>query len=230
MKVARPKPRHLVLDVSRLSPTLRRQRREFNQALKAVPRPVPWEWAQPRILPLFAGPRFDPPGESLARATAALGPAIEFGLPVGPGFARVDRHVAERWEVTVEQLLDRAMANLRERAAGLDAGLVVTGVLSGRAIRLLDGNPPWASSLLLDRDELERVFGAADQIFAAARTDCLVSALLDIPTRAFAEIVIDLEHEDESLWLDPFILEGGELRWTGMRGPDGDFDEEGDEG
>ena len=224
MKVTRPKPRRLVLEVTRLSPTALRRRREFDQALKAVPRPIPWEWGAPRVLPLLAGPRFDQPGESLVRTTSALGPAIEFGLPIGRTFGRIDRPIAERWEVTVEQLLDRALANLRERAAELDANALTTGVLSGRALRLLDGDPPWASSLLLDRDALVRVFGAQDQVLAAARTDCLVSAPLDVPSRAFAEIVIDLEREEQSLWLDPFALEGGELTWGGT------FDEDDDDG
>ena len=216
MKIARPKPRRLVLEVTRLSPAARREQRAFKDALKSIPRPVPWEWAAPRVLPLLAGPRFDPPGESLVRATSALGPALEFGLPVGRGFARIDRVVAERWEVSVEQLLDRALANLRERAAALPASSVVSGVLSGRALRLLDGEPPWASSLVLVPDELVRLFGPDDQVLAAARTDCLVSGPLDAPSRAFAEMVVDLEHEDQSLWLDPFLLEHGELSWGGV--------------
>jgi hypothetical protein len=222
MKVSRPKPRRLVVEVSRLSPTARRERREFDQALKAVPRPIPWEWGAPRVLPLLAGPRFDRPGESLVRTTSVLGPAIEFGIPIGRAFGRIDRPVAERWEVTVEQLLDRAMGNLSERAADLDANALITGVLSGRALRLLDGDPPWASSLLLDREALLRVFGAQDQVFAAARTDCLVSVPRDVPSRAVAEIVVDLEREEQSLWLDPFVLEGGELTWSGTYDEDDD--------
>jgi hypothetical protein len=224
MKVARPKPRRLVLEVTRLSPTARRQRREFDRALKAVPRPVPWEWAAPRMMPLLSGPRFDDAAEPLVRAPSPLGPLIEFGLPVGPWFARVDRPVAERWEATVDQLLGRAMANLREATASIDATIVTTGVMSGRAVRLLDGRPPWASSLLLDRDALLRVFGSQDQILAAARTDCLLSMPLETPSRVFAEIAVDLEREDQSLWLDPFLLENGELVWEGSL--DDDLDED----
>jgi len=215
MRVARPKPRRLVLEISRLSPAARRQHREYRQALKAVPRPVPWEWAAPRIVPLLSGPIFDPPGESVVRIASPLGPALEFGLPVGPWFARVDRRVAERWECDAVQLRDRAMANLRDLARRLDTGSLKTGVLSGRALRLLDGDPPWASSLLLDQEALTRVFGSHDQLLAAPRTDCLLSMPPDTPSRAFAEIAVDLEREDQSLWLDPFTLVNGELIWGG---------------
>jgi hypothetical protein len=215
MKIARPRPRRLVLEISRLSPTIRRQRREFQRELKAVPRPVPWEWAAPRILPLLSGPRFDPPGEAVVRIQSPLGPMVEFGLPVGHWFARVDRPVAERWECSAEQLFEQGLGNLRQRAAQLDAGSVTTGTMSGRAIRLLDGEPPWASSLLLDKEALLRVFGGHDQLFAASRTDCLLSMALDTPGRVFADIAVDLEREEESLWLDPFVLEAGELSWGG---------------
>jgi hypothetical protein len=121
------------------------------------------------------------------------------------------------------------MANLRERAVGLDATALTTGVMSGRAIRLLDGEPPWASSLLLGREALTRVFGSHDQVFAAARADCPLSMPVDVPSRVFAEIAIELEREDQSLWLDPFLLEGGELVWEGSLTDDDDEEDEEDD-
>src|SRR3954469_611241 len=226
MKIARPRPRRLVLEVSRLSPTVRRQRRDFLRELKAVPRPVPWEWAEPRVLPLLAGPRIDQPGESLVRTTSDLGPALEFGLPVGDWFARVDRTVAERWECTAAQLLDQAMRNLRERTSTLDPGSLRSGVMSGRPIRLLEGTPPWASSLVLDREALVRVFGPHDQLIAASRTDCLLSMSADTPVLVFSEIAVDFEREDDSLWLDPFLLLDGSLSWATASPLDDEFEDD----
>jgi hypothetical protein len=224
MKVARATPRRLVLEVTRLSPSARREQREFLRELKTVPRPVPWAWAAPRLLPLLAGPRFDQPGETLVRTVSALGPVVEFGLTIARRFARVDAAVAERWECSLEQLLDRAMTNLREQAAMLHPGSVRTGVMSGREVRTLDGEPPWATSLLLDQEALQRVFGPHDQLLAACRTDCLLSMTTATPVSVFGEIAVDLEREEDSLWLDPFVLESGELRWVGSRLDDDDED------
>jgi hypothetical protein len=38
---------------------------------------------------------------------------------------------------------------------------------------------------------------------------------IDTPSHAFAEIAIGLEDRWSSLWLDPFLLESGELLWEG---------------
>ena len=223
MKLA-VKPPRVVLEITRLSPTARRQRREYRRELAAIPKPVPWSWAEPRVLPILAGPRFDAPGEPLVRATSDLGPAVEFGLPIGPWFARVDWPVAERWECSATQLLDQAMSNLRDRAATLTPAAVRTGVLSGRQVRLLDEDPRWASSLVLDVEALRRVFGGHDQLIAAPRVDCLLSMPAETPGPVFAEIAIDLERETDSLWLDPFVLIDGVLTWANG---DEDLDDDG---
>jgi hypothetical protein len=48
-----------------LAPQLRlaahfvKENRALARAVKKMPRPVPWEWARPRLVPLLAGPRFE---------------------------------------------------------------------------------------------------------------------------------------------------------------------------
>jgi hypothetical protein len=216
-------PVKLLANVVRVSARLERNRRAVERAARRMPKPVPWDWAEPRIMPLLSGPSFDGPGESLVRATSALGPAVEFGLDLGTVFLVVDEIVAERWERSAEQLLDCALRNLRQRAERLTPADVTTGVMSGRRVRLLDKRPRWASSILLDLPTLIRLFGGHDQFLAAPRTDCLLSMPTDTPTRAFAEIAVGLEDRWNSLWLDPFVLESGELLWEGSLG---DEDEE----
>jgi hypothetical protein len=190
-----------------------RKRRRVERAARHMPRPVPWDWAEPRIMPLLSGPCFDPPGPGLVRLTSSLGPAIEFGLDLGSAFIGVDEVVAERWERSPVQLLSTGLANLRRRAEPLTASDVTTAVMSGHRIRLLDRHPHWASSIVLDLPTLTRLFGDHDQFIAAARVDCLVSAPINTPTRVFAEIAVGLEDKWNSLWLDPFVLESGELIW-----------------
>jgi hypothetical protein len=85
-----------------------------------MPKPVPWSWAAPRVLPLLSGPRFDRPGEEMLQSVSAIGCVTIFGLPLGPSFAFVDRVVAERWECTVAQVEMAAMENLARLAARLN--------------------------------------------------------------------------------------------------------------
>ena len=203
------------VQVLRVTAHVTRRQRALSRAVRRMPNPVPWDWAAPRLIPLLSGPGYDDPALPLVRLTSELGPAIEFGLEVGGVFVTVDRLVAERWECSPDQLLERGLANLRERAARIMPGEVVGGVMSGRTVRVLRDKPAWASSILLDLPTVLRLFGDHDQILAAPTTPCLVSLPIDTPSRVAADIVIDFEGPLTSLFLDPFVLEDGTLHWAG---------------
>ena len=203
------------IQVIRVTANVARRQRRMRRAFRAMPNPVPWDWAAPRIMPLLSGPQFDDPDLPLVRLTSELGPAIEFGLDLGGVFATVDRRVAERWECTAEQLWQRGLANLTDRAARIATDQVVAGVMSGRTIRVLRDRPAWASSILLDLPSIHRLFGDHDQILAAPTTGCLVSLPIDTPPRIAAEIAVDFEGPLTSLFLDPFVMEDGLLHWSG---------------
>lgn len=222
-----PTPLRQAPMVLRLTGHIARQNKALARAAKAVPKPVTWDWAAPRLMPLLAGPRFDDPEMPLVRHPSGIGPIAEFGVDIGPLFIMVDRPVADRWECTSAQLMERGLRNLRERAAKLRPDQAVTGVMSGRPIRILRDRPIWASSLLMDLDSLTRLFGTHDQLLAAPTTKCLVSLPIDTPGPIAAEIVVDLEASSmEPLFLDPFVLEDGELLWGGdARGDDDDPDD-----
>lgn len=217
-----PTPLRQASMVLRLTGHIARQNKALARAAKAVPKPVTWDWAAPRLMPLLAGPRFDDPEMPLVRHPSGIGPIAEFGVDIGPLFIMVDQPVADRWECTSAQLMERGLRNLRERAAKLRPDQAVTGVMSGRPIRILRDRPIWASSLLMDLDSLTRLFGTHDQLLAAPTTKCLVSLPIDTPGPIAAEIVVDLEASSmEPLFLDPFVLEDGELLWGGdARGDD----------
>ena len=57
-----------------------------------MPRPVTWDWAKPRLMPLIAGPRNDMPGEGLVRTSAEVGCTIRLS------------------PATLDQLLDGALS------------------------------------------------------------------------------------------------------------------------
>lgn len=201
-----------------------REERDLRRAVKQMPRPVPWDWAAPRLIPVVAGPVMDPPGESLVRVQSNLGPMVEIGLDLGAAMTYVDARVAERWECSPDQLMARALKNLHDRAARIANDRVQTGVFSGRAVRVLRERPRWASSLLLIPDELFRLFGAHDQVIAAPTADCLLSFPLETPPLTIADIVVDFERGSRRpLWLDPFLVSEGRLIWAE---PGGSVDED----
>jgi hypothetical protein len=216
------------IQVLRVTAHVARSQRRLRDTFRAMPNPVPWDWAGPRLVPLLSGPQFGDPDLPLVRVTSELGPTVEFGIDLGGVFATVDRRVAERWECSADQLFGRGLANLRDRAAKIAPEQVVAGVMSGRTIRVLRDRPAWASSILLDLPSAHRLFGVHDQILAAPTTGCLMSLPIDTPTRIAAEIAIDFEGPLTSLFLDPFVMEDGALHWAGNELGD-DLDEDDDE-
>lgn len=204
-----------------------REQRELARAARKMPRPVPWEWARPRLLPLLAGPAMDDPELPVVRAVAGPGCAVEFGMDLGGVFLTVDALVAERWETSPEQLRDVALANLRGRTEELSPKSLRTGTFSGRMVRMLRGPEGYAASLVLLTDELMRVFGGHDQILAAPSRSFLVSFPIDTPTSVVAYTVVDLEMgESLPLMFDPFVLMDGVVHWQPRESVafDDDFD------
>jgi hypothetical protein len=202
-----------------LTSQIAREQRAIARAAKRMPKPVPWDWAAPRLIPLISGPVFDAPDLATMRARSALGPLVEFGMDLGTAFAIVDDEVARRWEVTSEQLLERSLANLHHRAARVEPSQVINGVLSGHHVRILRDRPHWASSVILDQATLFRLFGSHDQVLAIPSRRSLISMPIDTPTR-----IVDHEiGELHALLLDPFVIGDGAIVWGGADEPD-DFD------
>ena len=198
--------------------------RAFRRAAARMPKPVPWEWAKPRLMPLLAQPCFDEPGEERIRTVAPVGCALEFGIDLGGHFPIVDRIVTERWECTVEQLQAAAMANLERRVGAIPTSAVQHAVMSGRAFRLLRSPAGCASSILLVPDQLRRLLGGHDQVLAAPGRHTLLSFPASAPVHTTAEITVDIEQgELAPLFLDPFLLCDGELTWDV---PTDEFDDE----
>lgn len=203
-----------------------RDDRAFRRAASKMPKPVSWDWAKPRLMPLLAQPCIDLPGEERIRTVAELGCAIEFGIDLGGHFPIVDRVVAERWECTVAQLLDAAMGNLARRVGAVPVTAVQHAVMSGRSFRMLQSPAGCASSALLVPDQIKRLFGTHDQLLAAPGRHTLMSFPADAPTLAVAEIVIDVEQSELApLFLAPFGMWDGEIIWESDEVID-EFDED----
>ena len=192
-----------------------RNDRDFIRAARRMPKPVPWEWAKPRLVPLLSGPCDDAPGSAPVRARSALGCWVDFGIDLGGHFPLVDGLVAERWETSPDQLLEASIANIERRAGALATRSVRTAVRSGWIIRILDRPKGCASSVLLAPTALRRLFGDHDQFLAAPGRHTILSFPIDMPTATIADIAIDHEMgELMPLFLQPFALVGGELAWA----------------
>jgi hypothetical protein len=193
-----------------------REERSAARAIRRLPKPVTWDWAKPRLVPLLAGPMIDPEGERPVRSVMSPGVTVVFGLDLVAAFPLVDEAVATRWECSTEQISEVAKSNLERWAARLEPRSVRTATMSGHQLRLIQDQPRWASSLVLVPKELRRLFGDHDQVFATPRRDTLLSFKLDIPRRVAGEIVVDFEMgATYPLMLDPFCLADGTLRWGG---------------
>lgn len=206
--------RDIVHRVLSVTGEVAREHRALQRGIKRMPKPVPWDWAAPRLLPILSGPSFDPPGAPLVRYRSEVGPMVQFGVDLGGVFTYVGEMVARRWECSAAQLMDRALANLAAQAGRVQESQVAFGVMSGRSIRILRGKPRWASSLVLVPDELFRLFGDHDQVIGTPTSSCIVSLPIDTPSRTIAEILVDFERDTlRSLWLDPFVIEDRQLAW-----------------
>jgi uncharacterized protein YtpQ (UPF0354 family) len=202
-----------------------RDDRRARRGLRAAPRPVSWDWARPRLVPLLAGPSVDPPDQPNVRAVSDLGPALVFGLDLGRVYPLIDVETAERWEASAAQIRAAAMDNLRARAARTPASCVRRGTTGGWITTYVRTPAGLASSLVLVPDELRRLIGDHDQLIATPTRDRLVAMPADAPTRIIAGLVVEQEAADPSpLLLDPFLLEDGELGWLGLLDDDDDPD------
>jgi hypothetical protein len=190
---------------------LLRDERRLRRAAKRMPKPVPWDWARPRLIPLLAGPYLGE--EALVTVVGEPGCAVVFGVEIEGTHILVDRTVAQRWEVSDTQLHEVAQSNLDRRAASLSAANLTHGTLSGRIVRILE-SVPWSSSVLLAPEQLQKIFGDHDQIFAAPRRETLMSFSLETPPHVVTHLVIDYESRAPiPLMLDPFALVDGKLIW-----------------
>jgi hypothetical protein len=73
-----------------------RDARLERRAARSMPRPAPWDWVKPRLVPLLAGPYIDAPDLPIVRGVSDLGPSLVFGVDIGRVYPLVDVEVGER--------------------------------------------------------------------------------------------------------------------------------------
>jgi hypothetical protein len=194
---------------------------EIEAALSVTPEELTWDWAAPRLIPLFERDYAEGfAGDPMVNTVSTVGIGIGFGIDFGPVFGRVTRSMAQRWEASVEQIEHRAFAHLAEVAAGISPRDLQSVVHQGYLFRALGKPGGWASSIVLAGEaELTRIFGVRDAIFTVPARNSLLAFGPATPARAVADVTISLEAMDpHPLLLEPFVMEAGELRWEGLSG------------
>jgi len=192
---------------------------QLRRALASIPDDMTWEWAEPRLTPLFERAHAGGiDGDPTINAVTPLGVAIGFGIEIGPTFARVTRSMAQRWEASVEQIEAAAFSHLERVLEQISRKDLQHAVHQGHMTRCLPEPGGWASSAILAGEEtVARIFGSHDQVFTAPGRNMLLSFDASVPAHVIVEMTTGLEDLDpHPLLLDPFALKGGHLSWEGL--------------
>jgi hypothetical protein len=171
----------------------------------------------PGIVPMFERRRPFP--FDIGRPVRALlppGVSVVFGYDFGPGHLRITHELARTWPVTDQEIVDRAMDNLRGRVrlalASPEPPRPVTDSVGDIAIRAMTSGEGWASTLLLVPDLLARVFGRERCLFIAPMRDLLVGLPPDSDAATATFMTEGFEAVDPNcLCLESFLWESHRL-------------------
>lgn len=184
-------------------------------AMGSLPADLGWDELAPAVIPVLPRRRPMPPlaGEPY-RVTLPPGIPTGFGIDIGPAFLVVGQTMLEGWPVDGADLVARALANLRERTRQLKPRDLVPLEIEGVPARVLQTGLGCASALVLDPDELRRIFGTRPQCLIAPMRDVLVSLPEGVDRRFVAWLNEELATMDPNgLALDAFVLEAAALRY-----------------
>lgn len=131
---------------------------------------------------------------------------------------------AQGWEASTEQIEAAAFTHLADVIQRVSSKDIQHAVHKGNMTRCLPEPGGWASSAILaGEDEIRRIFGHHDQVFAAPSRNMILSFDAAVPINAVLEMTAMFEDADpHPLLLDPFFLRDGRLAWAGI---DADHDE-----
>ena len=192
---------------------------EIEAALSGMPDEISWDWAAPRLIPLFErGYSEGVAGDPMVNTVSHLGVGIGFGIDIGPLLGRVTQSMAQRWEASVAQIEHAAFAHLAEVVSGIGTRDLQSAVHHGHLFRALCVPAGWASSVILAPEtEVARICGTRNAIFTTPGRNSLLVFAPGMPTHAVVDVTVQFESADPNpLLLDPFVMEDGVLRWAGL--------------
>lgn len=161
-------------------------------AVESVPQDLDWPTLADSVVPVFQRVRpYHPSMPEPIRLVVPPGLSVGFGVDIGPAFLNVHAEMLERWAVTPDELLARALDNLERRMAGVAPDELIDGVVADVPIRVLQSSSGCASAFVLQPEPLGRIFGTEPQLLIAPMRNLLVSMPLttdrEFATWLFAE-------------------------------------------
>ena len=149
---------------------------EVMAAIESVPHGLEWSDLADRVIPVFQRVRPYPPGmPEPVRVIVPPGLSVGFGVDIGPAFLGVHEDMLDSWPVTAPELLERALANLARRMAGVKRDELIASSVSDVPIRALQSSSGGASTYVLLPEALGRIFGTEPQLLIAPMRNLLVS-------------------------------------------------------
>ena len=192
---------------------------ELRRAFESIPEDLNWEWARPRLTPLFERADSDGvPGDPALHTVTPLGVAVGYGIEAGPTFLRVTESMAQRWEANLEQIETAAFEHLARAVRAVGPRQLQHAVHRSHMARCLPEPGGWASSAILaGEEEVRRIFGGHDQVLTVPTRNMILSFDASVPAHAVASVTAMMEDADpHPLLLDAFALVDGRLCWTGL--------------
>jgi hypothetical protein len=186
---------------------------EVVAALETVPQELAWEQIAPEVVPLFQRVRpYHPEMPEQLRVVVPPGLTVSFGVDIGPAFITVSPEMAEDWGVPPERILERALANLEARMAGVRPRDVFDGRIGDVPVRMLQSATGSASTYVLVPAALGRILGAHRQLVLAPMRNLLLS-LPASADRDFAAWLFDEIAAQDPNCLAPaaFVIGDGQL-------------------
>jgi hypothetical protein len=186
---------------------------EVFAALKTLPEELSWEQIAPEVVPLFqrVRPYHHEMPEQL-RVVVPPGLTVGFGVDIGPAFITVSPEMAGEWGVPADEILERALANLEARMAGVRPRDVFDGSIGDMPVRMLQSPTGSASTYVLVPAALGRIFGAHRQLVLAPMRNLLLSLPINAD-RDFAAWLFDEIAAQDPNCLAPaaFVIGDGQL-------------------
>jgi hypothetical protein len=186
---------------------------EVLAVLETVPEELTWEKIAREVVPLFqrVRPYHHEMPEQL-RVVVPPGLTVGFGVDIGPAFITVSPDMAAEWGVAPDRILERALANLEARMAGVRSRDVFEGTIGDMPVRMLQSPTGSASTYVLVPAALGRILGTHRQLVLAPMRNLLISLPISAD-REFAAWLFDEIASQDPNCLAPaaFVIGDGRL-------------------
>ncbi|HXG40026.1 MAG TPA: hypothetical protein VNJ28_03705 [Candidatus Limnocylindrales bacterium] len=182
-------------------------------AVERVPPALDWPTLAPRLVPVL--PRLRPYPKYFPAPVVVVPPpgiSVGVGVDIGPAFLHVDANLLAHWGRSIDEVLERALSNVRRKARTIDPAWLTRQPIDGVPVSVLHTGGGWASATLLLPDVLVRAFGPAPQLLVAPMRDVVLAMPADVDREFAAWVAEEFESLDPNcLHLGGFLLRDGRL-------------------